>query len=335
MAGGSLFVCTMTTLRWDFAGLSTIQYKTNTYVVTEDFQDITIDSEIADILFLPTYDGRCRVVCDEETNTKYIVEVVDGTLTIEFVSDKSISDYIRNIGINLYSPKLTIYLPKAEYQQLTILEDTGDIKLLGDFHFESIDLSLHTGDVSSYASVSGLMKIKTTTGDIRVENVSADEVELTVSTGDVHLEDLQCNTLQSSGNTGDIHKARGLIDHRVTVQVKIGDDRASSCGLINRKIYRKGADLNVSIKDDLQAGLERCIILGIDLCKGCRTGIGAIPLITRIGGAEVLIHIVIHVINNGGNAAEKDIEQNFPMLLQRLLQLSDHSCSSSVSSRTT
>lgn len=204
LAGGVLFVCAMEGLHWDFNALSTIRYETSTYVVTEDFQNITINSETADILLLPSYDGSCRVVCDEETDTKYIVEVVDGTLTIEFVSDKSFSDYIRNIGINLRTPKLTLYLPKVEYKDLVIREDTGDIKLMADFRFESMDLSLHTGDVACFASVSGQLKIKTSTGNIRVENVSADILDLTVSTGDVQLENIRCNMLRTSGDTGSI-----------------------------------------------------------------------------------------------------------------------------------
>ncbi len=204
LAGGVLFVCTMAALHWDFNVLSTIRYETTTYVVTEDFQNIAINSETADILLLPSYDGNCRVVCDEETDTKYIVEVVDGTLTIEFVSDKSFSDYIRNIGINLRTPKLTLYLPKAEYKNLVIREDTGDIKLMADFRFESLDLSLHTGDVACFASVSGQLKIKTSTGNIRVENVTADILDLTVSTGDVQLENIRCNMLRTSGDTGSI-----------------------------------------------------------------------------------------------------------------------------------
>lgn len=287
LAGGILFVCTMATLHWDFTGLSTIQYKTNTYVVTEEFQDITIDSEIADILFLPTYEGRCRVVCDEETNTKYIVEVVDGTLTIEFVSDKSISDYIRNIGINLYSPKLTIYLPKAEYQQLTIREDTGDIKLLGDFHFESMDLSLHTGDVSCYASVSGLMKIKTTTGDIRVENVSADEVELTVSTGDVHLEDLQCNTLQSSGNTGDIQLTDVIVKETISIIRTTGDVRF------------RGSDASTILVETDSGDVTGTLLTDKVFTTHTRTGDVDVPKTTIGGSCQITtstgdIHITYH-----------------------------------------
>lgn len=225
LGGGILFVSTMATLHWDFEALSTIQYETNTYVITEDFHNITINSGTADILFLPSYDGSCRVVCDEERDTKYNVAVEDDSLIIKLVSDKSISNYIRNIGINLHTPKLTVYLPKAEYKHLTIQEDTGDIRLPADFHFESMDLSLHTGDVACFASVSEQMKIKTTTGHICAEKVSADMLDLTVSTGNVRLDNVRCNALQTTGSTGDILLKNVIAVDTISIRRSTGDVR--------------------------------------------------------------------------------------------------------------
>ena len=204
LAGGVLFVCTMFTLHWDFSKLSTKEYETNTYEISEDFHSITINTDTADILFVLSSDGRCRVECYEETNANHAVAAKDGTLTIDLAEEKTVADAICNIGINIGSPKLTVYLPQAEYTALVIREDTGDIHLPADFCFDSVDLALNTGDVSCFASVSGQMKIKTTTGDIRVEDVSADALDLTVSTGDVRLENIRCNTLRTSGNTGDL-----------------------------------------------------------------------------------------------------------------------------------
>ena len=221
LAGGILFVCTMASLHWDFEGLSTVQYETNTYAITEDFHNITINTDTADILFLPSYDGSCRVVCDEERNTKYVVAVEDDTLTVKLVEH----DDILNIGINLRIPKITVYLPKAEYEQLLIREDTGDIELPKEFLFESLNISLDTGDVACFSSVSGQMKIKTGTGHIRVENVSADLLDLTVSTGEVQLENIRCNALQTTGNTGDILLKNVIAVDTISIRRTTGDVR--------------------------------------------------------------------------------------------------------------
>ncbi len=225
LAGGVLFVCTMATLHWDFTKLSTIKYETNTYEISEAFHTITMNTDTADIIFVPSDDEKCRVVCYEETNANHSVTVKDGTLTIELVEDKTISDYIRNIGINFESPQITVYLPQAEYKALVIREDTGDVQLPKEIQFESVDISVSTGDITCFASVSGQLKIKTSAGDIRVEDVTADDLDLAVSTGDVQLENIRCNALLASGNTGDISLKNVIATETISIIRTTGDVR--------------------------------------------------------------------------------------------------------------
>ena len=225
LAGGVLFVCTMATLHWDFTKLSTIKYETNTYEISEAFHTITMNTDTADIIFVPSDDEKCRVVCYEETNANHAVTVKDGALTIELVEDKTISDYIRNVGINFESPLITVYLPQAEYKALVIREDTGDVQLPKEIQFESVDISVSTGDITCFASVSGQLKIKTSAGDIRVEDVTADDLDLAVSTGDVQLENIRCNALLASGNTGDISLKNVIATETISIIRTTGDVR--------------------------------------------------------------------------------------------------------------
>jgi DUF4097 and DUF4098 domain-containing protein YvlB len=225
LAGGVLFVCTMATLHWDFTKLSTIKYETNTYEISEAFHTITMNTDTADIIFVPSDDEKCRVVCYEETNANHAVAVKDGALTIELVEDKTVSDYIRNIGINFESAQITVYLPQAEYKALVIREDTGDVQLPKEIQFESVDISVSTGDITCFASVSGQLKIKTSAGDIRVEDVTADDLDLAVSTGDVQLENIRCNALLASGNTGDISLKNVIATETISIIRTTGDVR--------------------------------------------------------------------------------------------------------------
>ena len=225
LAGGVLFVCTMATLHWDFTKLSTIKYETNTYEISEAFHTITMNTDTADIIFVPSDDEKCRVVCYEEPNANHAVAVKDGALTIELVEDKTVSDYIRNIGINFESAQITVYLPQAEYKALVIREDTGDVQLPKEIQFESVDISVSTGDITCFASVSGQLKIKTSAGDIRVEDVTADDLDLAVSTGDVQLENIRCNALLASGNTGDISLKNVIATETISIIRTTGDVR--------------------------------------------------------------------------------------------------------------
>lgn len=233
MIGCILFAGVMTTLKWDFMELATVKYETNTYEISEAFDGISMNTDTADIVFVFSDDGKCRVECHEEENAKHSVTVEDGTLKVELMDERSVYDFIGYIGLNFGSPKITVYLPKTEYTNLLIDGDTSDVEIPNGFMFKDVDISLSTGDVDFCASASEMIKIKTSTGDICVENISASALDLTVSTGKVtvssvncegditvhvstgkaKLTDTRCKSVISSGSTGDI-----ALDHVVAAE---------------------------------------------------------------------------------------------------------------------
>ncbi len=248
LIGCILFASVMSMLRWDFMKLSTVKYETNTYEISEAFDGISMDTDTADIVFVFSDDGKCRVVCHEEENAKHSVTVEDGTLTVELIDEGSVYALIGNIGLNFGSPKITVHLPKAEYASLLIHEDTGDIEIPKDFVFKDVDISLSTGDVGFCASASEMIKIKTSTGDIRVENSSAGALDLSVSTGkatvsgvtcegDVtvgvstgkaYLTDIKCQNVISSGSTGGISLKNVIAAEKFSIKRSTGDIRFDS-----------------------------------------------------------------------------------------------------------
>ncbi len=241
-----IFAAVMTVNRWDFTKLSTVEYKKNTYEISDGFSNISIKADTADVVFVPSDDGKCKVVCDEQKNVKYSVAVKDGTLVIENVDTRKWYDHI---GIILGKSSITVYLPEAEYDALSIKASTSDIKIPKDFKFGGIDVSVSTGDVKCNASVSGVIKIKTSTGDIRVENVSVGALELAVSTGDVtvlniscegevkvkvssgdtNLTDISCISVTSNGNTGDISLKNVITTEKLSIERSTGDVKLEKC----------------------------------------------------------------------------------------------------------
>ena len=240
LIGCILFAGVMTTLEWDFMELSTVKYETNTYEISEVFNVISMTADTADIAFVLSDDGNCRVECHEEENVKYSVAVKDGTLVIEVVDARK---WYEHIGINFGTPKITVYLPKTEYESLHIKESTGDIEIPKDFSFKDVDISLSTGDVTFNASASELIKIKTSTGDICVENIIAGSLDLTVSTGKVtvsgviceadvtvgvstgkaKLIGITCKNVISSGSTGDILLNDVVATEKISIERSTGD----------------------------------------------------------------------------------------------------------------
>lgn len=234
------FAVIMTINGWDFIKLGTGKYETNTYELNEEFSNISIKSDTADIVFVSSDDEKCKVVCYEEENAKHSVSVADGVLTVNVVDARK---WYEHIGINFETPKITIYLPEAEYSSLIVDESTGDIEISNDFKFESIDVSVSTGDVKCYASAATVIKIAATTGDISVAEISVGLLELSVSTGNVtvssvtcegdvkvgvstgktYLTDIVCQSVLSSGSTGDIFLKNVIAAEKFSIKRSTGD----------------------------------------------------------------------------------------------------------------
>ncbi len=247
VCGALIFGGAMVASQWDFKNLSTMKYETKEHQIKEDYKNISVFTDTADIVFVPSEGSVTRVVCYEGTKEKHSVRVVDGTLIIERVNTKKWYDYI---GINFgASPKITVYMPAEEYGALLVKSSTGDTEIAKDFKFASIDISESTGDVKSAASVSGEVKIKTSTGHITLENMSAGsidlevttgkivasgitcegELEIEVSTGKANLTDVTCKTLESEGDTGDITLRNVIASERFSIERSTGDVKFEGC----------------------------------------------------------------------------------------------------------
>lgn len=240
LLGCIIFVCTMSVLKWDFQKLSTVKYETNTYDVTDAFNDISLTTDTADIIFALSGDGKCRVECYEEENAKHSVTVENNELVVKINEQKSWYDYI---GFYLGSPKITVYLPKAEYGVLTINESTGSIKAPKDLSFKSADISVSTGDIDFFAASQEAVKIKTSTGNICIENNTVGSLDLSVttgkatvsgvtcnggitvgvSTGKAALTDIACKSVTSSGSTGDIYLKNVVAAEKLSIERSTGN----------------------------------------------------------------------------------------------------------------
>lgn len=267
LAGCILFAGVMTTLHWDFMELATDKYETNTYEIREAFSGISIDTDTAEIVFALSDNGKCTVECYEEENARHSVFVEDGTLTVELNDERSVYGSIR---LNFDAPRITVYLPKAEYTSLLIDESTGHIVIPKDFCFNTVDISLSTGDVEFCASASERVKIKASTGGIRVENISAGELELSVSTGRVtvsgvrcqgdvtvgvttgktSLTDLACKSVISRGSTGDISLKRVIAAEKFSIERSTGDVKFESCDAAEISVKTDTGDVTGSLLSD-------------------------------------------------------------------------------------
>ncbi len=267
LIGCIIFGGVMTVLQWDFRKLSTVRYETNGYEIHENYKNMLIVTDTADIVFVPSENGESSVVCYEQKNAKHSVAVKDGTLVIEVVDTRK---WYEHIGIFFGTPKIKVSIPQGEYGALSVKSSTGDVEIPENFKFESVDILVSTGDVKSLASASEKIKIKTSTGDIRVQNLSADMLELsvttgdvvaqsvtcgsdikiTVSTGDTKLTDVTCKSVISKGSTGDISLKNVIAGEQFSIDRSTGDVRFDRCDAVELLVKTDTGDIRGSLLSD-------------------------------------------------------------------------------------
>lgn len=242
LIGCFLFGGVMAAHHWDFSQLSANYYETNTHIISQHFHSISIDTDTADITFIPTEEASSSVVCYERKNAIHTVAVTDDTLEIKVVDSRK---WYEHIGIHFTAPKITLYLPESQYTALSVNESTGDIEIPDAFQFVRADLRLSTGDVRFEASASETVNIKTSTGKILVENISAGALDLcattgaitvsnvvcagdvktNVSTGKTVLNHLSCKNLTADATTGSITLENVVAEEKFTISTDTGDVR--------------------------------------------------------------------------------------------------------------
>ena len=244
--GLALFTGAFIASGFDFSKLGTAKYETNTYTVGEDFERIEINSKETDIIFKPSADGKFSVVCVEREKVRHMVSVENGTMKISADDKREWYDHL-----TLFSKALsmTVYLPSDHYDSLLIDSRTGDVTIPDPFSFGDIDVAVSTGDVVCGASASGLFKVKTSTGDIRLDKVSARQMELSVFTGSIDvvsvtseetisievgtgktkLTDMICKSLHSKGRTGDITLKNVVASDSLNIEMGTGNVCFENC----------------------------------------------------------------------------------------------------------
>ncbi len=225
---------------FSFGGLSGEKLVSKTYAVGEGIDSIRIKAYTDDIAFVPTEDGSRSVVCLESEELRHSVTEEGGPLVITVEDERSWTD---RLMVFRKTPRITVYLPAGEYDSLDIETSTGDVVIPGEFSFESIRAELQTGDIDCAASAAANVAIRTTTGDIRVRDMSCGELELSVttghiavgsarvarlasvkfSTGDVRITGMTAMSFRAKGSTGDITLKDVVTEGDTEIEVSTGD----------------------------------------------------------------------------------------------------------------
>jgi len=108
------------------------------------------------------------------------------------------------IGINFDTPQITVYIPQGEYGALSVKSSTGDIRVE--------NMAIET------------LKLSVTTGSITVSDITCQEdINISVSTGKAKLSDVVCKNVVSSGNTGGIFLQNVIASEKISIKRSTGN----------------------------------------------------------------------------------------------------------------
>ena len=173
ISGAVLFAAVMVKNSFDFTALDTTEYVTNTYDITDDFNNISVTADTADIDFKLSADNVCRIVCFEKKAATHTVKAQNGTLFITHNKTQNVKDSITFVNIN--SPKITVYLPGKDYSELVITSFTSDVNLPKALSFESINIENTTGDIECESTAKDFINIELTSGDVSIEEITTNK----------------------------------------------------------------------------------------------------------------------------------------------------------------
>lgn len=225
---------------WDFTKLSTVTYEINTYEIGDAFDSISINTDTTNITFVPTDEENCFLECYAPEKVQHSATVQNGRLAIHTVDTRKWYDHI---GIYLYSPKMTVYLPKEKYAGVFIETDTGDVVIPQDCSFGTLEIEANTADIDCLALVSETVKIETDTGNIKMNGLTAERVGLSTETGNITLNAaavknklevetdtgkiqlavILCSSLRAKSDTGDVNLENVVALGGFSIQTDTGD----------------------------------------------------------------------------------------------------------------
>lgn len=173
-----------------FKNNSFTQEVTKEYVLEDSFNKIDVDIVTADLTFKPSEDDKTKVVSVEKEKIHHTAKVSNDALVIREQDDRKF--YEKWFGF-VSKMKVTVYLPETTYEELKIDITTGNILAEDSFTFVKQNIKSTTGDLK-FENVTGKSAdIKITTGNVTLNNYKlSSELNIDTTSGDYKFNNVEC-----------------------------------------------------------------------------------------------------------------------------------------------
>ena len=203
-----------------------LEFEEKTHVITDSFTKININTINSSIELLPSPDGVCRIVCNDNEKLYHRISVAGSQLNINQHDDWQWYEMLYGL-FREDNLSLRVYLPESEYLLLHAHSSSGDITIAPDFRFQTVNTYTKSGNTEASALYAENLTISSVSGDlllreleamndvylesisgfIQIERLSAVNVTTHASGGRTVLENITSDYLRATAVSGDIHMA--------------------------------------------------------------------------------------------------------------------------------
>lgn len=187
----------------DYTKLSTAEYEKNTVEVTDEFSDISIESDWADIVLVPSEDENCRVVFRQRSDLDYTASVSDNTLVVKEYDKRQWYDRI-DYSFSSDIADITVYLPVKQYGKFNATIVSGNVSVPADFSFNGIAIKGTSGEIECKASAAESLQIETDSGCINASGLTSKMLSLSTFSGDIKIADVNCTGCSAKTDSGNM-----------------------------------------------------------------------------------------------------------------------------------
>ena len=260
-------VCGLSSFGFSFLNRNSSSGSGKTFPLSGNYSGIEIESESGNIRFYESNGKSAKVVWSGNNAMRFSVNTAGRTLKVR---EKYKLPWFLRIGINPGKAEIGVYLPHADYKELDLESDTGNITVPAGFSFASAEIETDTGTVDFQANVNKTLKIHTDTGKITCSGSEPEKIEIHSDTGAVDVTDIRgtkdfkvntdtgkisltnvsCDRLSAESDTGSLTLANVVSSGKMDLETDTGSIHLDRCDAGKLEIESDTGSINAALLSD-------------------------------------------------------------------------------------
>lgn len=203
-----------------------------TYEVSTPFSTLKIDCDVADVEVVLGDSSTVKIETKNREGMGFTHKVEGDTLLINQVDSRP---WYNLFGIYSKRNVVKVYLPASFNGNLSVEDDTGDVKVTG-LTLIRCSIESDTGDITINNLTALSSEIDSDTGDINADGIKGGSYDVGAETGNITLKNVEVETLSLEVETGDITLENGKLTKKLQIEGETGE-------ISLKKVYAENLDV--------------------------------------------------------------------------------------------